>query len=172
MTTALHDNVGTTRTVTGCFVSCRMQMATSPRAAAAAAAGDPGPSTSAAPAAQGAVQQLQQARDALVSHLVALHAAATAQADATLELDGDGAAAAAGQAPLGPGGVAVIQDAAFRVLSDVALVFGSKSWKVRRRPGGTLFGPFCGRCRSLRYPGFRPVEPWTRRLTLRLEILR
>ncbi|GLC66838.1 hypothetical protein PLESTF_000479800 [Pleodorina starrii] len=107
-------------------------------AAAPAAAGGPGPSGSAV---QVPVQRLQQARDALVSHLVSMHAAAaSAQADALLEPEDGGGGGGEGQARSDAaiiGSVAVIQDVAFRVLSDVALVFGSKAWK------GTQMEPAC-----------------------------
>ncbi|EFJ51319.1 hypothetical protein VOLCADRAFT_88020 [Volvox carteri f. nagariensis] len=110
------------------------QVYTDPGAAAALPAGGPGPSgdnAAIAAAQQSAVQKLQQARDALLSHMVALHAAAAAQSDATLELEDEGGSGGAMQARAQgvDGSIAVLQDVAFRVLSDVALVFGSKAWK-------------------------------------------
>ncbi|KXZ53988.1 hypothetical protein GPECTOR_5g100 [Gonium pectorale] len=103
-------------------------------AAAAAADGGPGPSGSGGPAAAAAastIQRLLHARDSLVSHLVAMHSAAAdaAHAGGSLQLDDeDGDADPRVGSGAGSAGAAVVQDAAYRVLSDVALVFGSKSW--------------------------------------------
>ncbi|GLI62799.1 hypothetical protein VaNZ11_005547 [Volvox africanus] len=111
------------------------QMNTDPQAAAALVPGVPGPSGSNAAPVLPSMLKLQQSRDALVAHMVALHAAATAHGDAMLEPDETGRTEDA--RCNGAGNVAVLQDMAFRVLSDVALVFGSKAWK------GTAMEPVC-----------------------------
>ncbi|GIL69417.1 hypothetical protein Vretifemale_362 [Volvox reticuliferus] len=112
------------------------QINTNPQAAAALAPGGPGPSGSntIAPV-QPSMLKLQQSRDALVAHMVALHSAAAAQNGAMLEPDEKGSTEDARCD--GAGNFAVLQDMAFRVLSDVALVFGSKAWK------GTAMEPVC-----------------------------
>ncbi len=70
------------------------------------------------------------------------HAQAAATQDATLDPedvdmaeDGEGEAGRRRQgmspaAAAAAAGAAVVRDAAFRVLSDLALVFGSQAWKV------------------------------------------
>lgn len=87
------------------------------------------------------LRKLQQARDALVAHMVSLHTAAAeaAQGKPVLEPDdeepggiGSGGLLAAQRWRQADGDTAVMQEVAFRVLSDLALVFGSTTWKVSR----------------------------------------